>query len=68
MWLATAIPLGLFAYAAQRTSMFVLGLTEYLSPTLALMLGIFLYKEPVDKVLIMAFGFDLDRSHILFIW
>lgn len=54
--LATAIPLGLFAYAAQRTSMFVLGLTEYLSPTLALMLGIFLYKEPVDKVLIMAFG------------
>ena len=36
--------------------MFVLGLTEYLSPTLALMLGIFLYKEPVDKVLIMAFG------------
>ena len=36
--------------------MFVLGLTEYLSPTLALMLGIFLYNEPVDRVLIMAFG------------
>lgn len=54
--ITTAVPLGLFAYAAQRSTMFVLGLTEYLSPSLALILGVMLFKEPVDRVLFMAFG------------
>lgn len=46
--LFTAIPLSLFAMAANRISLVALGITEYLSPSMALVLGIFLYKEPFD--------------------
>ncbi|HZK02731.1 MAG TPA: EamA family transporter RarD, partial [Anaerovoracaceae bacterium] len=46
--LFTAIPLSLFAMAANRISLLALGLTEYVSPTMGLILGIFLYKEPFD--------------------
>ena len=53
---ATAIPLGLFAYAAQRTTMFVLGLAEYISPTITLIIGVLIYKEPADRILFMAIG------------
>lgn len=53
---ATAVPLGLFAYAAQRSTMFVLGLTEYLSPTLSLILGVLVFKEDLDHVQFIAFS------------
>jgi chloramphenicol-sensitive protein RarD len=51
----TAGPLILFAAGAQRTSMFILGLVEYVSPTLQLILGIFLYHESTDMVQMIAF-------------
>lgn len=46
--LFTAIPLCLFAVAANRISLLALGLTEYISPSIGLVLGIFLYKEAFD--------------------
>lgn len=46
--LFTAVPLSLFAMAANRISLVALGITEYISPSIALVLGIFLYKEPFD--------------------
>ncbi len=46
--LFTAIPLFLFAMAANRISMVALGITAYISPSIGLLLGIFLYKEPFD--------------------
>ncbi len=46
--LFTAIPLSLFAMATNRISLFALGLTEYISPSIGLILGIFIYKEPFD--------------------
>ncbi len=46
--LFTAIPLSLFGMAANRISMVALGITEYISPSISLILGIFLYKEPFD--------------------
>lgn len=46
--LFTAVPLSLFAMAANRISLVALGITEYLSPSMALVLGIFLYREPFD--------------------
>jgi chloramphenicol-sensitive protein RarD len=46
--LFTAIPLSLFAMAANRISLVALGITEYISPSIGLLLGIFLYKEPFD--------------------
>src|SRR5699024_6451109 len=40
--LMTAVPMGLFSYAAPRLPLVTLGLTEYLSPSISLILGIFL--------------------------
>lgn len=52
--LVTVVPLSLFASAAQKVPMFTLGLTEYLSPTLSLILGVFFYREPFDGVQFLA--------------
>ncbi len=52
--LVTVIPLSLFASAAQKVPMFTLGLTEYISPTLSLILGVFFYREPFDGVQFLA--------------
>lgn len=53
--LATAIPMGLFSAAALNLPLFTLGLTEYISPSIALVLGIFLFKEPFDLIQFSAF-------------
>jgi chloramphenicol-sensitive protein RarD len=42
----TAVPLLLFASGARRLPMSVLGLMQYISPTLQLLLGVWLYHEP----------------------
>ncbi len=52
---ATALPLGLFAYAAQNLPLITLGITEYISPTLGLILGIYVFKEPFDIVQLLTF-------------
>ena len=54
--LFTAFPLGLFANAAQKLNLFVVGLTEYISPTISLFIGIFLFKEPFENIQLVAFG------------
>ncbi|MDO4552899.1 MAG: EamA family transporter RarD, partial [Bacillota bacterium] len=46
--LFTALPLSLFAMAANRISLVALGITEYISPSIALLLGIFVFREPFD--------------------
>lgn len=53
--LATAIPLGLFAIGANNLPLITLGVTEYLSPSMALILGIFVYNEPFDLVQFISF-------------
>ncbi len=52
----TALPLALFADAANKVSMFVLGLTEYISPTISLVIGIFYFNEEFYPVQIVAFA------------
>lgn len=54
--LFTAIPLGLFADAANKISLFALGLSEYISPSISLIISIFLFKEPFEKVQLAAFA------------
>ena len=54
--LFTAFPLVLFANAANKISMFVLGLSEYISPTLALLISIFYFKEDFAPIQLIAFG------------
>lgn len=51
----TALPLGLFASAANKIPLVTLGILEYISPSLALIIGIFLLKEPFDKIQFAAF-------------
>ena len=43
---ATAIPLILFARAANAIPLSLLGFIQYLSPTIALLTGVFLFGEP----------------------
>ena len=54
--IATAVPMGLFSAAARNLPLLTLGLTSYISPSIALVLGIFLFKEPFDIIQFSAFA------------
>jgi len=56
---ATAVPLLLFALGANSIPLSMLGFLQYISPTLSLLVGVFLYHEAFTKVHGVAF---------LFIW
>lgn len=55
--IVTAIPLLLFSNSANKLSLTVLGLIQYVSPTIGLFLGIFLYHETFTSVHLLSFGF-----------
>lgn len=42
----TALPLVLFAKGAQKIPLYLMGFIQFLSPTMSLLIGIFVYKEP----------------------
>lgn len=44
----TAVPLLLFARAARRIPLSLLGLLQYISPTIQLLTGVLIYDEPFD--------------------
>jgi len=52
----TSIPLFLFGKAAETVSMTTLGFFQYLSPTLQLLIGVFLFKEPFTSAHIVCFS------------
>ncbi|MBY4675476.1 EamA family transporter RarD [Marinobacterium arenosum] len=52
---ATAVPLILFAYGAQRISLATLGILQYLAPSIQLLIGIWVYAEPFEGERAMAF-------------
>lgn len=51
----TAIPLLLFAAGARRIPLSMLGLLQYLSPSLQLLLGVWLYHEPFGGERLLGF-------------
>jgi len=51
----TAVPLILFTMGANRITMVNLGIIEYISPSITLFLGIFLFKEAFDSVQFISF-------------
>ncbi len=53
--LFTLIPITLFGVATKKVSLFIVGLAQYISPTMTLLFGIFIYHEEIDIVQIMAF-------------
>ncbi len=54
--LITSLPMLWFNNAAKRLPLSTLGFLQYLTPTLQLLLGVFLYHEPFSKTHIIAFG------------
>lgn len=56
---ATALPLILFAAAARRLPLAVIGIMQYLAPTMQFLLGVLVYGEPFDQRRLIGF---------LFIW
>jgi chloramphenicol-sensitive protein RarD len=52
----TAIPLLLFASGARRVPMTILGLLQYIAPTVQFLIGVFLYHEPFTTARLVGFS------------
>ena len=52
----TAVPLILFAIAARRMSYTALGFVQYVGPTIAFLLSVFLWKEPLYPEKLLCFA------------
>ena len=52
----TTIPLLMFASAAKSIPLWVVGLLQYIAPTIQFLLGVFLYKEPFSQHQLIGFG------------
>lgn len=52
----TTIPLLMFASAAKQIPLTVVGLLQYIAPTIQFLIGVFIYKEPFDHAHLIGFG------------
>lgn len=52
----TAVPLLLFAIAARRLPLHLLGFLQYLAPSITFLLAVFVYGEPLDPSRTLAFA------------
>jgi chloramphenicol-sensitive protein RarD len=52
----TAIPLLLFAAGARRIPLSMLGLLQYVTPTLQLLIGVLIYREPFTGTQLIGYG------------
>jgi chloramphenicol-sensitive protein RarD len=53
----TTIPLLMFASAAKQIPLTVVGLLQYIAPTMQFLIGVLLYREPFDISHLIGFGF-----------
>ncbi len=53
----TILPLVLFSIAAQKTPMSIMGVMQYITPTIHFILGVFVYKESFDIDHLIGFCF-----------
>jgi chloramphenicol-sensitive protein RarD len=54
--IVTTIPLLMFASAAKQIPLTMVGILQYIAPTLQFLIGIFIYKEPFDHSHLIGFG------------
>jgi chloramphenicol-sensitive protein RarD len=54
--LVTIVPLLFFASAAQRVPLTVIGILQYINPTMQFLLGVLVYKEPFTHDRLIGFG------------
>ena len=62
----TATPLALFGMAARRVPLSLVGLLQYLAPTLQFLLGVWLYHEPFGRS--QAWGYAAVWLALLVLW
>jgi chloramphenicol-sensitive protein RarD len=63
----TALPLLWFSRATQTVPLSIVGFTQYLTPTMTLILGLFLYHEPFTMIQLLGFGF-IWVALVIFSW
>jgi chloramphenicol-sensitive protein RarD len=54
--IVTTIPLLMFASAAKQIPLTMVGILQYIAPTLQFLIGVFIYKEPFDHAHLIGFG------------
>ena len=52
----TSIPLLMFASAARQIPLTMIGILQYIAPTIQFLIGVFLYREPFDQSRLIGFG------------
>ena len=62
----TTIPLLMFASAARQIPLTVVGLLQYIAPTIQFLIGVFLYKEPFDRAHLI--GFSIVWIALVLFW
>jgi chloramphenicol-sensitive protein RarD len=54
--IVTTIPLLMFASATQRISLSLVGILQYIAPTLQFLVGVLIYKEPFTHIQFIGYG------------
>ena len=54
--LVTTVPLLLFAAAVRTVPLSVIGILQYIGPTLQFLLGVFVYHEPFSRTQLVGFS------------
>jgi chloramphenicol-sensitive protein RarD len=54
--IVTSIPLLMFASAARQIPLTMIGILQYIAPTIQFLIGVFLYHEPFDRSRMIGFG------------
>ena len=54
--LVTTVPLLMFASAAKQIPLTMMGVLQYLAPTIQFLIGVFIYKESFDQTRLVGFG------------
>ena len=54
--IVTTVPLLMFASAAKQIPLTMVGILQYIAPTLQFLIGVFIYKEPFDHAHLIGFG------------
>ena len=62
----TSIPLLMFASAARQIPLTMIGVLQYIAPTLQFLIGVFLYHEPFDQSRLI--GFSLVWLALILFW
>ncbi len=62
----TTVPLLMFASAAQRIPLSMVGVLQYITPTMQFLLGVFLYREPFNRSLFI--GFSIVWVALILFW